>query len=99
MRLRRDETLRRLSALLPELRDRFDVRSLSVFGSVARDQATDESDLDVVVEFGAAATFLNFMALRDFLEATFEVRIDLVTRDAVGDRLRPIVEAEELRVA
>jgi predicted nucleotidyltransferase len=97
--LRRDETIRQLEAMLPELRHRFDVHALSVFGSVARDEATDQSDLDVVVQFGSAARFMNFMALREHLEDVFGVRVDLVTDAALDARLRRSVEAEALRVA
>lgn len=98
-RLRRDQTLKRLSAMLPELRARFDVRELGIFGSVARDEATLQSDLDLIVDFNTSATFMNFMRLREFLEDAFGSRVDLVTHAALRERLRSRIETEVLRVA
>jgi hypothetical protein len=99
MRLRRDQTLQQLSAMLPELRARFDVRELGIFGSVARDEATLQSDLDVIVDFNSSATFMNFMRLREYLETAFGSRVDLLTYGALQDRLRSQIETEVLRVA
>ena len=97
--LRRDETLQRLAQMMPELRRRFDVRTMSIFGSVARDEATEQSDLDVLVDFESAPTFMNFMGLQEYLEEAFATRVDLVTEGAVRDRLRARIEAEAMRVA
>ena len=48
--MRRDEVIRRLQALRDELADRYGVKTLSLFGSVARDEATEQSDVDLLVE-------------------------------------------------
>jgi len=53
--MQRDEVLRKLRENLPKLRRRFAVRSLKVFGSVARDEATETSDVDILVEFAPQA--------------------------------------------
>ena len=95
----RKTALARLSVLLPELRARFGVRELAVFGSVARDEATDASDLDLIVDFDGPATFDAFMGLKLFLEDTLTVRVDLATRPSLKSRLKARVEAEALRVA
>jgi len=95
----RDEAFQRLSELLPAARERFAVRELSVFGSVARGEATEASDLDVLVDFAGPATFDRFMGLKLFLEDSLGVRIDLVTRAALKPRLRSRIEAEARRVA
>jgi predicted nucleotidyltransferase len=97
--MNRETAFARLGALLPELRSRFGVRELAVFGSVARDEATDASDLDLIVDFVGPATFDGFMGLKLFLEDTLAVRIDLVTRPALKSRLKAGIEAEARRVA
>jgi uncharacterized protein len=53
--MKRDEALACLRAALPELRARYGVTRLGLFGSVARDEAREESDVDLVAEFGPAA--------------------------------------------
>jgi hypothetical protein len=70
-----------------------------VFGSVARGEASDASDLDVLVDFVGGATFDGYMGLKLFLEDNLGVRVDLVTRSALKPRLRARIEAEARRVA
>ena len=94
-----DSLLRRLEKLLPVARSRFGVSELAVFGSVARGEATDQSDLDLLVDFVGTPTFDGFMGLKLFLEDALGVRIDLVTRAALKPRLRARIEAEARRVA
>ena len=95
----REEAFARLSAFLPEARARFGVRDLSVFGSVARGEASAASDLDILVDFNGPATFDGFMGLKLLLEDSLGVRVDLVTRPALKPRLRSRIEAESRRVA
>jgi predicted nucleotidyltransferase len=71
----------------------FGVRSLALFGSAARGQATPASDLDFVVDF-ERKSFDAYMDLKAFLEKLFECRIDLVVSDAIKPRLRPVILAE-----
>lgn len=94
----RDEVLRVLTEQRASL-GRFGVRSLSVFGSVARDEAMAASDVDVLVEFEGAATLDRYLGLKAFLEETLGCPVDLVTRAALKPRLRPVVEKEAIRVA
>ena len=91
--------LAKLVALGPSLRAQFGVRELSVFGSVARDEATPDSDLDLLVEFEGGTTFDAFMGTKLAIEDALGVRVDLVTRAALKPRLRARIEAEARRVA
>jgi predicted nucleotidyltransferase len=78
---------------------RFGIRSLAVFGSVARGEAREESDVDVLVEFDGPATFRRYTDLRFFLEQRLGRRVDLVTQRGLRDELRSTVEQEAIRVA
>lgn len=97
--MKRARALEELARLLPEARLRFAVRDLSVFGSVARDEATERSDLDVLVDFAGPVTFRGFIGLKLWLEDALGVRVDLVRRGAIKPRLRARIEAEAQRVA
>ena len=79
--------------------DKFSVKTLSIFGSVARNEASPGSDVDVLVEFHGPATFDGYMDLKFFLEDLFGCPVDLVTEKALKPRLRPSVEKEMVRVA
>lgn len=88
----RDGILRVVAENRDLIRD-FGVRSLALFGSAARDEATDVSDLDFLVEF-EQKTFDNYMGLKELLEDMFGCHVDLVLRSALKPRLRePILSS------
>jgi hypothetical protein len=75
-----------------ELR-RLGVKSLGLFGSVARDQATPQSDVDVLVELDESVGFFEFFQIKHYLEDLFQRPVDLGTTDALKEHLRrPILE-------
>jgi hypothetical protein len=97
--MRRAEAISTLRSFLPELRTAFCVRRLALFGSTARDEAREESDLDLLVDFEAGPTFDSFMGLKLFLEDHLGRRVDLVTSAALKPRMRSVVEREAVDVA
>jgi len=97
--MRREEAIATLRGYLPALRRDFGVRRIALFGSTARDEAREDSDLDILVDFETGPTFLSFMGLRAFLEDHLGRKIDLVTPDALKPRMRPVVEREAVDVA
>jgi predicted nucleotidyltransferase len=82
-----------------EVQKRFGVSSLRVFGSVARDDASADSDVDILVDFEEAPTFLGFMRLRFFLEDLLGAKVDLITETGLKEGVRPYVEKDAIRVA
>jgi predicted nucleotidyltransferase len=92
--LTRDEAIRRLQAIEPEIR-RLGVRRLALFGSVLRNEARPDSDVDVLVEFALAEkTFDRFMALADLLEETLEHPVEVVTTESLSPFIGPHIVAE-----
>ncbi|MBP1625792.1 MAG: polymerase, beta domain protein region [Holophagaceae bacterium] len=77
----------------------FHIRSLSLFGSVARDEARADSDVDLLVEFEGSPSFLDYMDAKFALEEWLGVSVDLVTTTSLKPALRPQVEREAFRVA
>ena len=92
--MRRDEALRILreqTAVLAQL----GVTSLSVFGSVARDEAHAGSDVDLLVEFdGRPIGLFEFLEVKERLERALGTRVDLVMRDTVKPQLRERIFGE-----
>ncbi len=78
---------------------KFGVRTLDLFGSVARDEARPDSDVDFLVRFDKPATFDCYMGLKLLLEDVLGRRVDLVTERALRPELRPSIEQEAIRVA
>ncbi|HEX9650631.1 MAG TPA: nucleotidyltransferase family protein [Cyclobacteriaceae bacterium] len=81
----------KLQELKPVLLDKFHVSKIGYFGSCAAGGQTDKSDLDLLVEFSQPIGW-EFFTLEKFLEQEFGLRIDLVTKDALKERIkRPIL--------
>lgn len=97
--MRRDEALAILAAQLDELRQRFGASSLALFGSVARDQAGPDSDVDILVEFEGSVGVDQFMGLKLCLEDLLGRPVNLATLETLKPRLRSYVEREAIRVA
>ncbi len=95
----RDDTLKLLRDHAPEIRQRFGVKRLAVFGSTARGDARDNSDVDVLVEFVDYPTFKGYWDVKEFLEDLLQRNVDLVTDDAVRPQLRPYIERDLVDVA
>lgn len=72
---------------MDELRQRFHVRSLWLFGSRVRNDYCAESDLDILVEFDIPPG-LEFVSLHDLLEEWLGVKVDLVSKNAVVQKPR-----------
>ena len=81
-----------------EIRERFSVRRLAVFGSVARGESTDTSDVDLLVEFEGPADFDTYMALKFYLEDLLERSVDLATHKAIRPSMRARIESEAIHV-
>jgi len=64
----REEAIAALRGYLPTIRRDFGVRRIALFGSTARGDAREDSDLDILVDFEKDPTFLSFMGLKAFLE-------------------------------
>lgn len=95
--MRRDEVLRILSEHRTELNNA-GVRTLACFGSVARDEAHADSDVDLLVEFAGRPSFARYMDLKFLLEDLLGRQVDLVTPKAIRPRMRAGIEREMIRV-
>lgn len=93
--MKRREALRILSENREEI-GRFGVAGLAIFGSVARDEAGPESDVDVLVELDPEARvgLFEFVRLKMRLEELLGCPVDLVTSDSLKERLRDKVLEE-----
>lgn len=96
--MKRDEITERLKKERMKL-NHFDVKSLAVFGSVARDEARPDSDIDILVEFNGPTTFDQYMNLKFYLEDLLGCRVDLVTRKGIRPQFASTIEREARRVA
>ena len=78
---------------------RFGIKSLFLFGSVARNEANQESDLDFIVDFEGSVTFDRYMDLKIFLEDLFDRQIDLAIEGSLKPQIRQRVIEEAILVS
>jgi predicted nucleotidyltransferase len=95
----RHQVLELLNRRKSDLQRRFHVHDVAVFGSVARDEDSPSSDVDVLVEFSGEASFDQYMDLTFYLEGLLGRPVDLVTKKALRPELREQVEREAIHVA
>jgi uncharacterized protein len=77
----------------------FGIKYLAIFGSVARDEAHSESDIDILVEFSEPPTFDRYMDLKFYLEDRLGQSVDLVSHKMLKPQIRQTVEKEAIHVA
>ncbi len=94
----RDEVLHILSQHRAEL-VQLGVKSLALFGSAARGEATAKSDVDLLVEFDRPVGLFHFIEVKEFLERVLGSPVDLGTAESLHPRLREQVLQEAVRVA
>ena len=94
----RQRTIELLTRSKPELESRFGVTRLALFGSTARDTATSESDVDILVAFDGPATSRRYFGVQFYIEDLLDCPVDLVTEKALRPELRPYIEQELVNV-
>ncbi|MEC5399335.1 nucleotidyltransferase family protein [Uliginosibacterium sp. H1] len=82
----------------PELSRRFGVTTLALFGSTARNDASTDSDVDVLVDFDGPADAQRFFGVQFYLEDLLGRPVDLVTGKALRPELKCFIEPEAIRV-
>jgi len=98
MKSTRQDILSSLKKLKGEVAREYSVKTIGLFGSVARDEQTGTSDIDLLVEFSKPVGFVTFMRLENFLSEQLGNQVDLVTSDSLKPVIRQDVLAEVIYV-
>lgn len=77
-----------LKKLKSELRKKYYVKSIGIFGSLVRGQAQRASDVDILVDFSKNIDLFDFIALENYLSQKLDAKIDLVSAKAVRDEFK-----------
>ena len=98
MKSTRQDILASLKKLKGEVAREYSVKTIGVFGSVARNEQTGKSDIDLLVEFSKPVGFVTFMRLENFLSEQLGKQVDLVTSDSLKPVIRQDVLSEVIYV-
>jgi len=93
-----DRIKRVLARHKDELREKFRVKDIGVFGSYVRGEQRKRSDVDILVEFEAPVGFFEFIALENHLSDLLGVKVDLVSKKALKPRIGERILKEVIRV-
>jgi len=96
--MRREDALRILAEHRAEIHA-FGVRSLAIFGSVARNEARPDSDVDILIEVSRPFGYFKIFELEEYLERILGRPVDLFTPDSLRDEIRTEVLQEAVRAA
>lgn len=94
----KEEILNTLTALKPELAREYGVSYLALFGSYARGDQREDSDVDILVEVNPEIG-LRFVELADFLENNLGIKVEIVSSRAVNKRHLDIIQEDLIDVA
>lgn len=94
---------RDIQAILQErknyLAEKFGVIEIAIFGSYARGEQREDSDIDLIVDFKKGwKTFDNYMNLKFYLEELLGRKVDLVIKSAINSRIKPFIIEEAIYV-
>jgi predicted nucleotidyltransferase len=93
-----DKELERLREKVAPILRRLGVRRASVFGSLARGEGNEESDVDLLVELEPGKSLLDLAELKVELEEVLGRRVDVITYDSLRPLLRERVSREQRRI-
>lgn len=94
----RTEIIETLQSSLPSLRERYRIRSLKLFGSFGRDDAGNDSDVDLLVEFEPGADLIDLSGAASYLEERLNRKVDLVTPAALKKEMKPQIMKDSIAI-
>lgn len=90
----KEEILKKLGQLKPEIRANYKVKEIGLFGSFFRGEQGEKSDIDVLVDFDDDADLLDLSGLAIFLEEKLSRKVDVVPKRALRSELRESILRE-----
>lgn len=90
----KEDVLVALRELKPEIRAKYKVKEIGVFGSVIRGEQSETSDIDILVDFEEGADLFDLVGLALFLEERFHQKVDVVSKRALRAEIQESVLRE-----
>lgn len=87
----KNEILRILKEELPQLRNKYGIKTIGLFGSYSREEQSMGSDVDILVQFERPVGFFKFIAMEEYLKERIGENVEIVTEDALKPYIKPRV--------
>jgi predicted nucleotidyltransferase len=96
--MKKQQVIQLLSQSKALLQEKYGVTQLALFGSTARDTATETSDVDILISFTEKADSKKYFGVLFYLEDLLNCPVDLVTENALRPELKPYIDSEKIYV-
>lgn len=93
-----DIYIKKLQGMLPELKKKYPIKYIGVFGSYVRGEQSASSDLDILVEFNGSITLLGYARLENELSDKLGIKVDLVSKTALKPRIGKHILSEVVEI-
>lgn len=90
--------MKRLKKKIEKILEKFDVKRAALFGSILRGEATEESDIDLLVEFKGKKSLLDLSGLKLDLEETLNCKVDVITYNSLHSSIKTQILAEQVQI-
>ena len=96
--MKKQQALELLTKNKTLLQEKYGVTKLALFGSTARDTATEQSDIDILITFKGKANSKRYFGVLFYLEDLLNCPVDLITEASLRPELQPYIDAEKIYV-
>ena len=93
-----EDVKQQLQALKPTLKKRFKVETIDIFGSYARGEQTEKSDLDILVTYSEMVDLLLIAGLRRYLRRKLHMKVDVISKESLNKYIKEQVLEEAVSV-
>jgi uncharacterized protein len=87
-----------ISLLLPTLEEQYHVKTLEIFGSYARGEHSQKSDLDLLITFSQPYSLWELLDVKEFLTTKLHLKVDLVPKDSIKPMLKEQIIQEAIPI-
>ncbi|MFW6239018.1 MAG: nucleotidyltransferase family protein [Thermodesulfobacteriota bacterium] len=88
----------RLREMKPQLFEKYKARRIQLFGSVAREEQTEDSDIDILVDFEEDADYFDLAGMAIFLEEQLRRKVDVISKQGLRNEIRESVLKEAIPI-
>ncbi len=87
-----------LISLKPYLQRKYNISSIALFGSYAREEQTDKSDIDILVDFKKTPDLLTFIEIEEFLKEKLKTTVDLIPQRKLKPQIKSQILNEAIKI-
>ena len=91
MKLNKEKIKEIINAHRKELEEKYKVKTIALFGSYLRDEQTEKSDVDLLVEYKSSISLLHLVATQNYLSDIIGIKVDIVPKEDIREELKDVI--------